>query len=301
MGEFSKKIGDIGEKVVADFLSIIGWKDPVRNEDIASVDSEFRKYSNGIDGYYHYLSPMISGTVENVLYSCKYSSAPYPASKLVPQFKQWYEELAKAIESFKKSELKQRTIYMHENVDTHFDRGILFWLNNSGSLENDIVSKLTRVELGFGINHDGIFVVDNRRMEFIYDSISYAKSQFKDFELDFVYFSNGLNNDERNHRNGKILPVQFINSSVLPIRASKDQETIVVISTIDPFNREDLMKYMGIAKNLGNNLQGSTIICFSDYLESTHLSSVNNIKQIFNDASFTQNLEVVNYNNPILK
>ena len=82
----------------------------MRNNDIASVDPEFRKYTNGIDGYYHYLSPMISNTIENVLYSCKYSNDPYPVSQIIPLFKERYTELAKAIESFKKSELKQQTI-----------------------------------------------------------------------------------------------------------------------------------------------------------------------------------------------
>jgi len=67
MGEYSKLVGDIGEKVVADFLKIIGWNDPQRNFDLSSIDTEHRKYSNGLDGYFHYLSPMISNTIENIL------------------------------------------------------------------------------------------------------------------------------------------------------------------------------------------------------------------------------------------
>ena len=82
MGEYSKRVGEVGEYVVTEFLSLIGWKDPMRNNDIASVDPEFRKYTNGIDGYYHYLSPMISNTIENVLYSCKYGNDPYPVCQI---------------------------------------------------------------------------------------------------------------------------------------------------------------------------------------------------------------------------
>ncbi|KAA6305331.1 hypothetical protein EZS27_043018 [termite gut metagenome] len=65
--------------------------------------------------------------------------------------------------------------------------------------------------------------------------------------------------------------------------------------------KDDLMKYIGIAKNIGCNSQGATMICFPDYLETEHFPIVNNIKQIFNDPSFTTNLTVVNYNNPILR
>lgn len=301
MGEYSKRVGEVGENVVADFLKLIGWENPLRNDDIESLDTNFRKRTNGIDGYFHYINPMVSGTIENIIYSSKYSTDPYPISQLVAQFKERYLELAKAIESFKKSELKQRTINLHQNIDTHFDRGILFWLNNSTLGENDLISRLSRIELNTGVNHDGILLVDNKRIEFIYDSICYAQLKYRHYEVDFVYFNNGLNNDDRNPRNGKIMPVQYINSSILPLRASKENETTIIINAIDNFDRDDLMKYMGIAKNIGCNAQGATLICFPDYSETEHLPTVNNIKQIFNDASFTSELEVVNYNNPILR
>ena len=43
------------------------------------------------------------------------------------------------------------------------------------------------------------------------------------------------------------MPVQYINSSILPLRISKNDKTIVAIFTIEGFDRDDLMKYMGIA------------------------------------------------------
>jgi len=304
MGEFSKRIGDVGESVVTDFLKLIGWFDPQRNFDLSSIDTEHRKYTNGLDGYYHYLSPMISNTIENVLYSCKYSTDPYPASQVVKIFKDHYTDLAKTIESFRKSELKQQTISLHENIDTFFDRGVLFWLNNSGTGENDLISRLNKIDLTTGIGHDGIFLVDNKRFQFIGESIRYAQNNFTKgdgYDIDFIYFNNGLNNDERNIRNGKIMPVQYINASVLPMRAYRNNETTVLIFSIDNFDKVDLMKYIGIAKNIGCNVQGATQICFPDYLETEHLPEVNNIKQIFNDPSFTVNLTVANFHNPILR
>jgi len=304
MGEFSKRIGDVGESVVTDFLKLIGWFDPQRNFDLSSIDTEHRKYTNGLDGYYHYLSPMISNTIENVLYSCKYSTDPYPASQVVKIFKDHYTGLAKTIESFRKSELKQQTISLHENIDTFFDRGVLFWLNNSGTGENDLISRLNKIDLTTGIGHDGIFLVDNKRFQFIGESIRYAQNNFTKgdgYDIDFIYFNNGLNNDERNIRNGKIMPVQYINASVLPMRAYRNNETTVLIFSIDNFDKVDLMKYIGIAKNIGCNVQGATQICFPDYLETEHLPEVNNIKQIFNDPSFTVNLTVANFHNPNLR
>lgn len=301
MGEYSKRIGDVGEEVIADFLSLIGWNSPMRNEDIESIDKEFRKRTNGIDGYFHYRNPMVSNTVENVIYSSKYSTDPYPNSNLISLFKERYEELAKAIESFKKSTLKQHTISLYQNVDTTFDRGVLFWLNNSGQGVQDIISKLASIRLSTETNHDGIFLVDNHRIEFIYDSISFIRSKFPNSDIDFFYFNNGLNNDDKNPRNGKIMPLEYINSSVLPIRVSQADKTTVVLSVIDGFDKDDLMKYMGIAKNIGCNAQGATLICYPDYLETEYLPTVNNLKQAFEDPSFTNNLSVANFKKPMLR
>ena len=110
MGEFSKRIGEIGEEIVVEFLALIGWQKPVRNFDIPSIDPErHEKKTNGIDGYFHYKSPMIARTLENILISVKYSNDKYPNAP-IEKFKEHYKDLAMAIESFKKSDLRATTI-----------------------------------------------------------------------------------------------------------------------------------------------------------------------------------------------
>lgn len=301
MGEYSKRIGEVGESVVVDFLKLIGWLNPQRNVDILSSDpEEQRKKTNGYDGYFHYRSPMISNTLENVIYSSKYSTSPYPSNPIAT-FKDHYTDLAKAIESFSKSEIQQETILMHDGISSHFNRGILFWLNNSSQGDNDLISKLNRIELPKEYEHDGIFLIDNKRIEFIYDSISYVQLNFRNYEIDFIYFNTGFNNDELNAKNGKLMPIQYVNASIIPIRAHKNEETVVIISSIDGFDKNELMKLIGIAKNIGCNLQGRTVICFPDYLETEHLPIVEQVKQAFDDSSFTSNLTISNYNKSILR
>ena len=43
MGEYSKRVGEVGESVVADLLRLLGWQNIMRNEDIDSIDTDFRK------------------------------------------------------------------------------------------------------------------------------------------------------------------------------------------------------------------------------------------------------------------
>jgi hypothetical protein len=302
MGEFSKRLGDIGEKVIIDFLKSIGWFDPQRNIDIVSIDEEHRKNSNGLDGLFHYVNPMISNSVVVVHYSSKYSKNPYPSS-LVKDFKGHYTDLVKTIESYKKSEQNQELQTNSDNVDTFFYRGILFWLNNAESENDDLISRLNKIELNTGVVHDGVFLVDNKRILFIYDAINYMKINFPvgDYKVEFIYFLSGLNAGDGNLRSGSILPIEYINGSILPIIARKGNETTVVLFSIDSFSKDDLLKLFGIANTIGNNTQGSTLLCFYDYKESEHLPLVENAKQSFGNSDFTRNLKVDRFPYGLLK
>ena len=93
MGEFSKRIGELGEEIVVNFLDLIGWHQPSRNFDIPSIDPDKHgKNTHGIDAYFHYQSPMISRTLENILISVKYSKDKYPNTP-VEKFKSHYKDL----------------------------------------------------------------------------------------------------------------------------------------------------------------------------------------------------------------
>jgi len=302
MGEFSKRLGEIGEKVIVEFLKTIGWFDPQRNIDIASVDEEHRKKTNGLDGLFHYANPMISNSIVVVHYSSKYSKKPYPSS-LIKDFKEHYTDLVKTIESYKKSVQNQELQTIADNIDTYFYRGILFWLNNSESESDDLIVKLNKIELNTGVVHDGVFLVDNKRILFIYDAMNYMKLNFPngEYQVEFIYFLSGLNSGDGNFRSGKILPIEYINGSILPIIARKDKETTVVLFTVDSFSKDDLLKLFGIANTIGNNTQGATELCFYDYKESEHLPFVENAKQSFGNSDFTKNLKVDRFPYGLLK
>jgi hypothetical protein len=302
MGEFSKRLGDTGEKVIVEFLKTIGWFDPQRNIDIVSIDEEHRKKTNGLDGLFHYVNPMISNSIVVVHYSSKYSKKPYPSS-LIKDFKEHYTDLVKTIESYKKSEQNQELQTNSDNIDTYFYRGILFWLNNSESESDDLISRLNKIELNTGVVHDGVFLVDNKRILFIYDAMNYMKLNFSnsEYKVEFIYFLSGLNAGDGNLRSGKILPIEYMNGSILPIIARKGNETTVVIFSIDSFSKDDLLKLFGIANTIGNNTQGSTVLCFYDYKESEHLPLVENAKQSFGNSDFTKNLKVDRFPYGLLK
>lgn len=297
MGEFSKRIGEFGEELVVDFLALIGWHQPVRNFDIPSIDPEkHEKNSHGIDGYFHYKSPMISRTLENILFSVKYSKDKYPNAP-VEKFKSYYRDLGMAIESFKKSELRAKTINSRSAFEATFDRGVIFWLNDVDDDTQDILQKLSKLEAPKDFNHDGIFLVDNRKIEFFFKAIEFVKRKFPTKDIDFTYFSTGLNNDNETAKNGSIMPVQYLASNILPMRVQTDAEkNTLILCSRENFEEEELIKLIGLAKNITANYQSNTIIAFPDYNRLQHEQLVGNAKLIVEESSFTNTLSVENFN-----
>jgi hypothetical protein len=297
MGEFSKRIGDVGEEIVVDFLALVGWHQPVRNIDIPSIDQvKHGKNTHGIDAYFHYKSPMISRTLENILISVKYSKDKYPNAP-VEKFKSHYCDLGMAIESFKKSEMRAKTINSRSDFETTFDRGVIFWLNNVDDDSVDILEKLSKLEAPKDYNHDGIFLVDNRKIEFFFKAIEFAKRKYPGKEIQFTYFSTGLNNDNDTPKNGSIMPVQYLGSNILPMRVQTDSDkSTLILCSREKFEEEELIKLIGLAKNITANYQSNTIVAFPDYNRLQHEQLVDNVKLIVEESSFTNTLSVENFN-----
>ena len=297
MGEFSKRIGEVGEDIVVDFLALIGWNNPVRNFDFPSIDPEkHEKDSHGIDAYFHYKSPMISQTLENILISVKYSKDKYPNAP-VEKFKSYYRDLGMAIESFKKSEIRAKNINSRSGIESTFDRGVIFWLNNVDDDSVDLLEKLSKLEAPKDYNHDGIFLIDNKKIEFFFNAIEFVKRKLPGKEIEFTYFSTGLNNDNETPKNGSIMPVQYLGSNVLPIRVQTEvnKNTFILVSR-EKFEEEELIKLIGLAKNITANLQSNTIIAFPDNNRLQHEQLVENAKQLVEESSFTNTLSVECFN-----
>jgi hypothetical protein len=138
MGEWAKKIGDRGEEIVENFLKMIGWTNPQKNIDIPSIypekhkkkESDSPRRTHGIDLYFHYRNPLIDRTLDNIIISSKFSTTKYPSSPL-NKFKDYFIDLAWAIESFKKSEIRNQVINNYQSINEIFDIGVLFWINNN--------------------------------------------------------------------------------------------------------------------------------------------------------------------------
>ena len=143
------------------------------------------------------------------------------------------------------------------------------------------------------------YVVDNKRIDFIFSSILYTRNKFKNSDISFFYPDTGKNlNPATKRNNGKVLPIEYINSTIIPLRVEDVQtkKTTLVLITNDNFELNDLKRLIGLSKELSKSWPSEIVICFPDYNELRHSKDIRNAKTTFEDETFTQNIIVENFN-----
>jgi hypothetical protein len=302
MGEWSRRIGEVGEDVVGEFLSLIGWGDSQRNLTLPCMKGqrhgkgEKSRTTHGIDFFFSYESQLSARTLDHLVISVKYTLDPYPTSPN-SKFKEHFLDLAKTMECFKGSEIRQSSNSQFSSVDNARDVGVLFWLTNNTSGTNDIIQRVARVHNVDDFNYNSIYIVDNKRISFIYDTIKYLSSSRPNSEIEFFYPNTGRNYMPLNRElSGKTLPVEFINSSVLPLKLSdKDNNKTFVLAAMDDFQRDHLKRLMGISLEMTSSFAKDILILFPNFDQILHENQVNEAKTSFRDRKFTESVRVSSY------
>ncbi len=308
MGEWSKKIGEYGENVVKTFFSVIGWNDLATGVTLPCISNGKHlnekgnpKETHGIDFLFSYINPLVSGQLNNVLISSKYKTEKYPnsATKL---FKEFIDDLITTTECYNYSQIKESSssAFQYSTVN---DVGVLFWLNNNPDSTDDLISVVASSRIIDTHSNNAIYIMDNKRVGFILEVMKFVKTKSEKFYHFFYYPNTGQNINPLHRENvGKILPVEYLNSTIIPIRlVNKDnpKEICLLLATVDNFEEEDLMRLIGLAKDITTELVGQIIIAFPDYDEPNHSQIVALTKQKFQANEFTKTVSVINFLNPI--
>ena len=307
MGEWSKKIGEYGENVVEKFLSTIGWCEPLKGVTIpcSLLNGEHKNdngesvKTHGIDFLYSYINPLVDAQLNNIVISSKYSMEKYPNSP-TRKFKWFMTDLINTMQCFSCSE-KKIEISEQYSCNSIKDIGILFWLNGAKDGYDDLIRTISSARINLVCNNP-VYVVDNRHVLFVLELMKYIKS-LQDYSYSFYYPSTGLNINPLTRKNtGDFMPVEYINSSLIPLKLenkNNSNETILFIGTIENFEKDSFIRLMGLAKDLSTNLAGQVIIAFPDYNKLEHEDSIRTAKLGFQDADYTKTIKVVNYLNSI--
>ena len=253
MGEKSKSIGEFGENITEKFLGLIGWTNAIKGSDIEcskpiehSIKSSKQRNTHGIDFTFYYKCQLFEDTQENIIISSKTQDTyeNNPSSK----FKAHTLDLALAIECYKKSSLRSN---IKDVTKTSKYTGVLFWIDLKSNYD-DLLEQVNSVRLEMNnIDFESIYLVDNRRASFVYEAIQYSKNKFRNSEIKFIYPYTGYNNSGNNREfSGGILPVQYINSSILPLHVinKKDNKEYLIINCIEKYSVVTLKRLIGLAQ-----------------------------------------------------
>ncbi len=304
MGEWSRRIGEVGEQVVGEFLDLIGWGDSQRSIALPCMKGGLHsngtnpRSTHGIDYLFSYESQLVDRTVDNLVISVKYTANLYPANPST-KFKEYFQDLAQTIECFQRSEVRQSSNSHFSGIDSSRTIGVLFWLSNQDSSENniDVIQEVANVRNIDKYNYSSIYLVDNKRVSFIYDVIKHLSLNNPGSRIEFFYPNTGKNyNPLTREFSGKILPIEFVNSPVLPLKIkSQDHTRAIVIAVSEHFNTDHLKRLMGLAADITSDFATDTLILFPDFDPLHHENRVSEAKSGFRDRDFIQNVRVSSF------
>jgi hypothetical protein len=300
MGEWSKKVGEVGEDVAALFLQMIGCGAAQHGVPLPCVRAEAHgkagdgRGTHGVDFLTARRSPLSDGVGQNLLVSVKFSADPYPRNP-TRVFKAHFTDLAHTLECFKNSEVRSKLLQTVRGVTRTQDVGVLLWINNDRQGNGDVISQVERVNLPDTLNFESIYVVDNKRAGFVFNSVHFAKGLANGSGVAFFYPDTEKNvNPVTKETHGPFLPVEYINSSVLAFRIADETSTerTLLLSTVESFSEGGLKRLMGLAQSISQDWCSKVVLAFPDYDKLSHGNMVQSAKGCFSNASFVDRVEV---------
>lgn len=304
MGEKSKSTGEAGEIVAKKILEMIGWKNLLEGYDIKCLHplehqiKQSKRRTHGLDFFASYESPLINHRLDCIPVSMKYRKE-YPKKNPTSEFKDFIIDISGAKECLKYNNIAN--LKKTKAIKQKKFSGVILWLAYNDEQEADIIERITdfRSTETFDNNYGTVYLVDNKRANFILGIFDFLKNSYSDYQHEFFYpkTSYQLNQDITTIRSsGEILPLQFINSSVIPIKLIKEQkgdsEEMLVLFSITGFDRDHFKRFVGMSYSLTVGWGNKIIFCFPDYHKLTHEHSISEVLHSFEDQKYANKIEV---------
>lgn len=299
-GEKSKSSGEYGERIAQNLLKLIGWENALPGKDIPCVRKDIHKgaegnlrQKHGVDFIVQYESPLMSRVENDVLISVKHRDG-YPGTKgAITEFKLYLKDIAEATECYPAHELFTRRISGTNKKDIS---NVIMWFSSVSEDENKgIISEVQNFRNSDNINYNTIYLVDNKKANFLYSSIQYIKSRNSNFY--FYYPDTGFNMDtvKRNHQ-GHILPVQYINSPVLLFKVIESSGESLYMTVEDNFSIEYFDRLIQLARLATVGWATKIVIAFPNYNDYSSKDDISKILSHINDRTFAKKISVERLN-----
>lgn len=186
---------------------------------------------------------------------------------------------------------------LYQNTEYY---SVLFWLTTESSeISSNFIhhakDNYRRNLLNENVNY---FLIDNNKANFIISSIATAKNYRDNVPVRFLYpITEANQSPNKIGQRGLKLPVQYINSSVIPI-AKEDRSTIsFLLFCSDPFSSESLKKLIWLTIRLTSGFGNEYRLYFSDYDEEVHGNDAKEVIRSFNEELLDEKIRIFRYIN----
>ena len=104
----------------------------------------------------------------------------------------------------------------------------------------------------------------------------------------------GKNNNPASKKDASnVLPVEYINSPIIPFKiTSDDNRKTLVLSIIENFAIDSLKRLLGLAQDITSGFASNTLLLFPDYDRLEHNNFVQEAKAGFENKSYTESVSV---------
>lgn len=306
MGEISKTVGEFGEQAAYRLLDRIGWTNGQRGISIPCNDSSrhTNRQTHGVDYLKLYSCPLVQQRLVNAVVSVKATKDAYdkyPNSK----FKTHLKELSDICHCYRRSNEKADALQPFNNdpIEQETVVGVLIWLSNEeGEKERDLLGETSTalIESPNDLSFDAAYFVDTRKAEFLWEILNHADENYAGWE--FLYIETGLNyREDIKVKSGSLLPVEYINAGVIPLKYSQGDGENLILYTIERFHEEDLKKLVGLANKLSSGFAGSIDIFFPDFNSLSHTNEMKRAIEYFQDENISKKVSVHSFKTKLIK
>lgn len=197
------------------------------------------------------------------------------------------------------NDLKSKKEVPLERFDSTNYYSLLFWLTtNNDDLSRDFIHN-TKDNYKNNLLNDELnyFLIDNRKANFLISSIVTAKNYRENIPVKFMYpITEANQSPERIGRRGIKLPVQYINSSIIPIAKEDRSKISFLLFCSDSYSTETLKKLIWLTIRLTSGFGNEYLLYFPDYNESKHRNEALKIIRSFDEELLDDKVKILKYN-----
>jgi hypothetical protein len=113
--------------------------------------------------------------------------------------------------------------------------------------------------------------------------MNFLNSTFRDYDLFFYYPTTSLNYGDNDSKHGKSLPVEFINSPIVPFLLKRGEGKVdtLCLALSSNFDEDEIPQLIQIAREYTNDVACDYLLLFPDYVKAKHEEAIVNAKHMF--------------------